>query len=182
MPRPVPWFARAGAPVQIIGQAPGLRVHESGRPFDDASGARLRDWLGLTETQFWDTDLFSITPMGFCFPGYNAKGHDLPPPRLCADTWRARLDRTLRPRLRLLIGLHAQRAYLPALPRSARLTETVKNWREYAPSGIFPLPHPSWRNTRWIKDNPWFEAALLPELRANIAQTLKESTDERPEN
>lgn len=178
-PRPVPWFARENAPVQVIGQAPGLRVHESGRPFDDASGQRLRAWLAVSEDQFWDTGLFSITPMAFCFPGYNAKGHDLPPPKLCAKTWRARLDETLRPRLRLLIGGYAQRAYLPDLPRAARLTDTVKNWRAYAPNGIFPLPHPSWRNTRWIKDNPWFEAELLPDLRTRIALALKESTDDR---
>lgn len=146
-----------------------MRVHQSGRPFDDPSGQRLRAWLGVDEARFWDQHLFAITPMAFCFPGYDAKGSDLPPPKRCADLWHDQVATVLAPRLTLLIGGHAQKRYL-----NTRLgvTATVAAW-ENAPPGIFPLPHPSWRNTGWIKKNPWFEAQLLPDLRARIAALLE---------
>ena len=165
-PRPVVWF-QPGARILIVGQAPGLRVHESGRPFTDRSGDRLRQWLGVDEQVFYDRSRIAIVPMAFCFPGYDAKGADLPPPPLCAATWRQQVMQTLQPRLTLLVGGHAMRWHLGA----KNVTETVANWRDHAPA-VFPLPHPSWRNTGWLKRNPWFEAELLPHLRATTAAML----------
>ena len=173
-PRPVVWFD-AAAPILVAGQAPGMRVHESGRPFDDRSGARLRDWMGVSDDIFYDRRRIAIVPMAFCFPGYDAKGADLPPPPICAQTWRQRVMAGLQPRLTLLIGGHAQRWHLGAAAR-AGVTATVANWRDHAPR-IFPLPHPSWRNTGWLKRNPWFEAELLPALRTAVADELKETDD-----
>lgn len=170
-PRPVLWL-QPSVRVLIAGQAPGLRVHASGRPFDDASGARLRDWLGLDEATFWDNRRIGILPMAFCFPGYDARGADLPPPPICAQTWRqAVLDRLTQVRLILLIGGHAQRWHLGAAATAGGVTATVGRWRDHAP-GTFPLPHPSWRNTGWLKRNPWFAAALLPEARAQLHKVL----------
>ena len=152
-----------------------MRVHESGRPFDDRSGARLRDWMGVSDDIFYDRRRIAIVPMAFCFPGYDAKGADLPPPPVCAQTWRQRVMAGLQPRLTLLIGGHAQRWHLGAAAESG-VTATVAGWRDHAPR-IFPLPHPSWRNTGWLKRNPWFEAELLPALRTAVADELKETDD-----
>jgi uracil-DNA glycosylase len=174
VPRPVPWFAPdpgAGVTPRILiaGQAPGMQVHRKGRPFDDPSGVRLRDWMGVDDTTFWDRDRIAVLPMAFCFPGYDARGADLPPPPVCAATWRARALATLPAvRLTLLVGLHAQRWHLGT---RAPLTDTVAGWRSHAPA-IFPLPHPSWRNTAWIKRNPWFAAETLPALRRAVGDAL----------
>lgn len=169
-PRPVPWFGAAPR-LLIAGQAPGLRVHEAGRPFADPSGDRLRAWMGVDSATFYDRARIAIVPMAFCFPGYDAKGADLPPPPLCARTWRARVMETLGPvPLTLLVGSYAQRWHLGT---RAGVTATVADWRAHAPR-VFPLPHPSWRNTAWLKKNPWFEADLLPALRTRIAEVLAE--------
>ena len=167
-PRPVAWF-QAGARLRIVGQAPGVRVHESGLPFNDASGDRLRDWMGIDRDTFYDRSRIAVTPMAFCFPGYDARGSDLPPPKLCAATWGAAVTAALpEVRLTLLVGAHAQRYHLGT---RASLTETVRGWRDHVP-GTFPLPHPSWRNTGWLRKNPWFEAELLPVLRARVRAEL----------
>ena len=165
-PRPVAWFA-PGAQILVAGQAPGLRVHESGRPFTDRSGDRLRDWMGLDAARFYDRARIAIVPMAFCFPGYDARGADLPPPPVCAATWRDRVMATLSPRLTLLVGGHAMRWHLGA----RTVTDTVRDWRRFGPD-VVPLPHPSWRNTGWLRRNPWFEAELLPDLRARVAAAL----------
>lgn len=168
-PNPVPWLS-ATAPVLLCGQAPGARVHALGRPFDDPSGDRLRDWLGVDRAAFYDRTRFAVLPMAFCFPGYDARGADLPPPAVCAATWRARaLAAMPGVRLILLIGGHAQRWHLGPPARS--VTETVRGWRSCAP-GLVPLPHPSWRNTAWLRRNPWFEAELVPELRSRVSRLL----------
>jgi uracil-DNA glycosylase len=165
-PRPVPWLS--DAPILVCGQAPGARVHALGRPFDDPSGDRLRDWLGVDQATFYDRRRFAVLPMAFCFPGYDAKGADLPPPPLCARTWRARaLAAMPRVRLTLLVGGHAQRWHLG----TGAVTATVRNWRSYGPDTI-PLPHPSWRNIAWLKRNPWFEAELVPEVRSRVRELL----------
>ncbi len=167
-PRPVVWFS-PGARVLIAGQAPGARVHESGRPFTDPSGDRLRAWLGIDAETFYDRGRIAILPMAFCFPGYDARGADLPPPRICAETWRAPLLAQLPDlKLTLLVGAHAQKWHLGP---SRSLTQTVRAWRDHAPD-VFPLPHPSWRNSAWLKKNPWFEAELLPVLRQRIKEVL----------
>ncbi|RYG90401.1 uracil-DNA glycosylase family protein [Loktanella sp. IMCC34160] len=167
-PRPVVWF-RPSARVLVAGQAPGARVHESGQPFTDPSGDRLRDWMGVDGETFYDRDRIAIVPMAFCFPGYDAKGADLPPPPLCARTWRAEVLDSLRDlRLILLVGGAAQRWHLGT---RAGVTETVAGWRDHWPR-VLPLPHPSWRNTAWIRQNPWFETELLPALRARVAEVL----------
>ncbi len=163
-PRPVVWFA-PGARLLIAGQAPGARVHASGRPFTDPSGDRLRAWTGLTAAEFYDLSRVAIVPMAFCFPGYDARGSDLPPPPVCAATWRARVLAGLPGvRLTLLVGGAAIRWHLGLRD----VTAAVAGWRGPAAQGIFPLPHPSWRNTGWLKRNPWFETELLPELRARV--------------
>lgn len=168
-PRPVVWF-RPSARILIAGQAPGARVHESGRPFTDPSGDRLRQWLGLDEAQFYDRDRIAIVPMGFCFPGCNARKADLPPPAICGRTWHGRVMAHLgEVRLRILVGGHAHRYHLGT---RAGVTETVRAWRDHAPQ-VFPLPHPSWRNTAWLKKNPWFEAELLPVLRARVKEMME---------
>ena len=167
-PRPVVWFS-PGARLLIAGQAPGARVHASGLPFDDASGDRLRDWMGVDRDAFYDRRTVAIVPMAFCFPGYDGKGADLPPPRICAATWRQRaLDAVPQVRLTLLVGGAAQTWHLGAMPVAAR----VAAWRGLADRGIYPLPHPSWRNSGWLRRNPWFEADLVPELRAAVAGVL----------
>lgn len=167
-PRPVPWLS-ATAPILLCGQAPGARVHELGRPFDDRSGDRLRDWLGVDRATFYDRRRFAVLPMAFCFPGYDAGGSDLPPPPLCASLWRQRaLAAMSQVRLTLLIGGHAQRWHLR---RSRPVAETVADWRAALPA-VLPLPHPSWRNTGWLKRNPWFEAEVVPELRTRVAALL----------
>lgn len=173
-PRPVAWF-QPEARILIVGQAPGLRVHEAGRPFADRSGDRLRDWMAVPDAVFYDRARIAIVPMAFCFPGYDAKGADLPPPPLCAATWRVQVMAELQPRLTLLVGGHAQRWHLGAAARDG-VTATVAAWRDHAPR-IFPLPHPSWRNTGWLRRNPWFQDDLLPELRATVATVLRECDD-----
>lgn len=168
-PRPVVWYRR-GARILVSGQAPGARVHASGLPFDDASGDRLRHWMGIGRDVFYDLDLLAVVPMAFCFPGYDAKGSDLPPPAICATMWRARVMAELDAvRLTLLVGGAAMGWHLGRGPVAA----WVAGWREYATRGIYPLPHPSWRNTGWLRRNPWFEAELVPELRAAVAAVLK---------
>jgi len=169
-PRPVPWF-KASAKVLIAGQAPGARVHETGRPFTDRSGARLRDWLAVSEAAFYDQDLLAIVPMGFCFPGYNAKGADLPPPPICARTWRSLVLHEIgEVDLTILVGGAAMKWHLGA--RFNGVWDTVRDWRRFG-GRIFPLPHPSWRNTAWLGKNPWFEAELLPDLRERLSEVLK---------
>lgn len=168
-PRPVLWVGQ-GARILIAGQAPGMRVHRSGIPFDDPSGDRLRDWTGLDRPAFYDRSRIAILPMGFCFPGYDAKGADLPPPRICADTWRAPVLQALGPMpLTLLVGGYAQGWHLGRMA----VTQRVAAWRDHAPH-VFPLPHPSWRNTGWIKRNPWFEADLLPALKRRVREVLQD--------
>jgi uracil-DNA glycosylase len=167
-PRPVVALSST-ARLLIAGQAPGLRVHESGLPFNDASGNRLRDWMGVSREEFYDASRIAIVPMGFCFPGYDARGSDLPPRRECAPAWRSQAMAAM-PQVDtiLVIGQYAAAWHLGSR-RKGSVTETVKNWREYflvndGPR-ILPLPHPSWRNTAWLKNNPWFEAEVLPVLR-----------------
>lgn len=167
-PRPVVWFS-PDARLLIAGQAPGARVHQSGRPFTDASGDRLRVWLGLEADAFYDRKRVAIVPMAFCFPGYDAKGVDLPPPPICAQTWRAQVLGALPAvRLTVVLGGAAQRWHLGA----RRVGDTVANWRQFGAQGIFPLPHPSWRTTAWEKRNPWFGAEMLPELRRCVAEVM----------
>lgn len=170
-PRPVPWFL-PGARILIAGQAPGIRVHEAGRPFADASGARLRDWLAMSEAEFYDLSRVAVVPMAFCFPGYDRAGYDLPPPPLCAVTWRAQVMEALAGlRLTILVGGYAQRWHLGAHAARGGVAGTVARWREHAPA-IFPLPHPSWRNTGWLKRHPWFAEELLPALRIRLREEL----------
>ncbi|WP_306112814.1 MULTISPECIES: uracil-DNA glycosylase family protein [unclassified Roseovarius] len=167
-PRPVAWF-RPSARLLIAGQAPGMRVHKSGKPFDDPSGDRLRDWLGLSVDEFYDQSRVAIVPMAFCFPGYDAKGSDLPPPRICGETWHEEVMQTLAGiDMTVLVGGYAHKYHMGV---KSGVTETVKGWQAHAPN-LFPLPHPSWRNTGWIKKNPWFETDLLPELRTRVREVL----------
>ena len=167
-PRPVFW-ARPSARILIAGQAPGARVHDSGRPFTDPSGDRLRLWMGIDEATFYDQSKIAILPMAFCFPGYSAKGADLAPPAICARTWRQDVLDTLKNvRLTLLVGGYAQKWHLGG---SASVTERVSGWRDHMPNAI-PLPHPSWRNTHWLRHNLWFERDLLPDLRLRVHQVL----------
>ena len=145
-------------------------MHDSGRPFTDPSGDRLRLWLGLDEATFYDKTRIAIVPMAFCFPGYDAKGSDLPPPPVCARTWHDAVLAALGPpQVTVLLGGHAMKRYIC---RSAKVAETVADWRSHAPS-VFPLPHPSWRNTAWIKARPWFETDVLPTLRRAVKEALK---------
>ena len=169
-PRPVVWF-KPGARILIAGQAPGAKVHESGRPFTDPSGDRLRDWMGVGEDVFYDQSRIAILPMAFCFPGYDAKGSDLPPPKRCAETWRNRAIEALGTvDTVLLVGGYAQKWHL-GKAAAGGVTRTVAAWRDQE-AGVFPLPHPSWRNTGWIKKNPWFETDLLPALKRRIGEVL----------
>lgn len=174
-PRPVVQ-ASATARLCIAGQAPGTRVHASGRPFTDPSGARLRVWLGLEESDFYDASRVTILPMGHCFPGLDSRGSDLPPRRECAPAWRARLFAAM-PQIELVlaIGRYAQLWHLGE-DTPASLTETVADWRAIlsAPRRprILPLPHPSWRNSGWLRRHPWFEAELLPVLRQEVARLV----------
>lgn len=167
-PRPVVWFQH-NARILVAGQAPGRRVHESGRPFTDRSGDRLREWLGLSELEFYNKRAIAIVPMAFCFPGYSAKGADLPPPAICRNTWHDHVMRAL-PHivLRIVLGGAAQRYHLKS---KDGVTKTVKEWHDDN-SATFALPHPSWRNSGWLRQNPWFEAELLPALRARVRGVL----------
>lgn len=170
-PNPVV-VASSVAKVLIAGQAPGTRVHETGIPFNDRSGDRLRQWLDVSREEFYDPDRFAIVPMGFCFPGQDAKGSDLPPRRECAPAWRgALLEKMPQIEFVLAVGGYAQAWHLGSHSR-ATLSESVADWRAIVTRNtsprILPLPHPSWRNTAWLKRNPWFETDLLPFLQKEI--------------
>lgn len=171
-PRPVVRL-HPDARILIVGQAPGVRVHRVGAPFVDPSGDRLRDWMGIDERVFYDMTKIAVAPAGFCFPGLTPQGADKPPRPECAPLWRARVLEALpRRRLTLLVGAHGQRIHLGARAK-ATLSATVQAWREFG-EALTPLPHPSWRNNAWIKRHPWFEAELLPVLRARVAAALHE--------
>ncbi len=168
-PRPVLQVGR-DARVLVVGQAPGARVHASGIPWDDKSGQRLRDWMGIGPERFYDPGCVALVPMGYCYPGRGRSG-DLPPRRECAELW---LERVLaempRIELTLLVGAYAQLRFLGA-ERRANLTETVAAWRDYGPARL-PLPHPSPRNQGWFKHHPWFERELLPVLKGRVTKAL----------
>ena len=169
-PRPVVWFEPT-ARILIAGQAPGMKAHNSAIPFMDPSGVRLRDWMGLDEDGFYQRAKISIVPMAFCFPGYDKNGSDLPPPKVCGETWHARvMDHLPDVPLRILVGASAHRYHLGV---KTGMTQTVAAWRDHAPH-TFVLPHPSWRNTAWLKKNPWFEAEVLPDLRARVKEVLND--------
>ena len=169
-PRPVVRMERS-ARLIIIGQAPGTKVHASGVPFDDPSGDRLRDWLGVDRETFYDASRIAIMPMGFCYPGTYEKGGDLPPRPECAPTWHdALLQHLPKLELTLLVGAYAQTRYLGKRAEKT-LTGTVARWRDFLPDEL-PTPHPRWRTRHWAKKNPWFEAELLPELRRRVAALL----------
>ncbi|MBD8897546.1 uracil-DNA glycosylase family protein [Rhodanobacter sp. DHG33] len=169
-PRPVVQ-ASLQSRLLIVSQAPGRKVHDTGIPFNDVSGDRLREWLGIDKDVFYDAAKIAIVPMGFCFPG-TGKGGDLPPRPECAPTWHPRLlPRLEQVQLTLAIGQYAQ-AGLLADRRGRTLTDTVLAWREHLARGVLPLPHPSPRNQLWLKRNPWFETELLPELRRQVKRAL----------
>lgn len=168
-PRPV---VQAGesARIVVIGQAPGSKVHASGRPWDDESGDRLRDWTGMTRDVFYDPARVAHMPSGFCYPG-KASGGDKPPRPECAPLWHDRLlARLPQVRLILLVGQYAQKLYLPR-GFAPNLTEAVRRWQD-APHGRFPLPHPAWRSRLWKAKNPWFEEVVLPDLRRRVNDAL----------
>ncbi|MEL6876802.1 MAG: uracil-DNA glycosylase family protein [Pseudomonadota bacterium] len=167
-PRPVVQFSETSR-VLIIGQAPGSKVHASGVPWDDNSGDRLRNWLGVEKSAFYDPTMFALVPMGFCYPG-KASGGDQPPRRECALQWHQRvLDQLPKNRLTLLVGAHAQAHYLPDA-KTLSMTERVRRFAEFAPN--LPLPHPAWRSAIWMRKNPWFEEDVLPTLRTRIRAAL----------
>ena len=169
-PRPVFQISRT-ARILIAGQAPGSRVHASGTPFDDASGDRLRDWLGMDRETFYDASRVAILPMGFCFPGTGKSG-DLPPRPECAAAWRGKILQELSAvKLTLVIGQYAMEWHLGAHAK-ATLTETVQAWRDFSPT-LWPLPHPSPRNNIWLIKNPWFARGVLPELRRQVKSALR---------
>ena len=166
-PRPVVQFGPASR-IVIIGQAPGARVHESGVPWNDDSGKRLREWTGLGETDFYDPAKVALVPMGFCYPGTGTSG-DLPPRPECAPLWHRRVLAALKVRqLTLLVGSYAQAGYLD---EKQSMTDAVKGFAGHG-AGIFPLPHPSWRSGIWMKRNPWFERDVLPALRSAVRKAL----------
>lgn len=169
-PRPV---LRAGATARlmIVGQAPGTRVHETGIPWNDPSGERLRDWLQVDRDIFYDESRIAIVPMGFCYPGVDRNGGDKPPRPECAPQWHPRIAPYLpQVELTLLVGSYAQKYYL-GKEREKSMTETVRRWRHYQPR-FLPLPHPSWRNTAWLRKNPWFADEVLPVLRERVHAML----------
>lgn len=174
-PRPVAVLSNT-ARIVICGQAPGNRVHASGIPFSDPSGDRLREWIGVTAQTFYDASKIAIVPMGFCFPGLDAKGSDLPPRRECAPAWRKRVFEAMpQAQLILCVGQYAQKWHLGSLA-GENLTQTVANWREIVSADsqpcIMPLPHPSWRNNTWLKNNPWYSSELIPCLRERVRLLL----------
>lgn len=174
-PRPVVMVS-SRTRILVCGQAPGRRVHESGLPFTDPSGDRLRDWMGVDARTFYEDDRIGVAAMAFCYPGTapargGRSGGDYPPPRRCARLWRPRLLAALpHVELTLLVGSYAQPWALGDRMK-ANMTETVRAWREYAPD-VLPLPHPSWRNTAWLERNPWFEAEAVPYLRERVRDIL----------
>jgi uracil-DNA glycosylase len=162
--------AKRSARILIIGQAPGTKVHQSGIPWNDPSGKRLREWLSIEDEVFYDEAKFAIIPMGFCYPGKGNSG-DLPPRKECAELWHRQLLKSLpNIKLTLLIGQYAQQYYLANV--ESTLTETVKVWQKYGPR-YFPLPHSSPRNTGWLKDNSWFESKTIPQLRNKVRLALR---------
>ena len=168
-PRPVASFSPT-ARLVIIGQAPGSKVHASGVPWDDASGDRLRQWTGLDKATMYDPARVALVPMGFCYPG-KSSGGDKPPRRECAPLWHPRILELLPPdRLTLLVGTYAQARYLPEA-RGLTMTERVRDFSAFLP-GFFPLPHPAWRSTIWMRANPWFEEQILPKLRSAVRERL----------
>lgn len=175
-PRPVAIIS-SRARILIAGQAPGLKVHQTGLPFNDASGDRLRQWLGVDRDTFYDRDFFAIAPMGFCFPGYNANGHDLPPRRECAPQWRQTVMAAM-PQIELVLAIgHYAQAWHLGGRRKKTMTETVEHWRDYWQGNVegpkvLPLPHPSWRNTGWLKRHAWFEAEVLPVLKSEVERLI----------
>lgn len=174
-PRPV-LRASASARLAVCSQAPGTKVHASGTPFTDASGDRLREWMGVSPQEFYDEARVAIVPMGFCFPGQDEKGADLPPRKECAKLWHEKLFAAL-PQLELVlaVGSYAQSWHLGEAA-GANLQETIIDWRRHLRRKqrprVLPLPHPSWRNNAWLRDNPWFEAELLPVLRREVRRLL----------
>jgi len=169
-PRPVV-RAHRSAKILIIGQAPGTKVHETGIPWNDPSGDRLRDWLQVGKDIFYDEKKIAIMPMGFCYPGKIERGGDKPPRPECAPAWHEKLLGGLPAvELTLLVGMYAQKYYL-AERNKKTLTETVYHWQDYGPA-VMPTPHPSWRTTGWLKKNLWFEAELLPTLRSKVGTLL----------
>ncbi len=167
-PRPIVQFS-AESKLLIVGQAPGIKAHELSRPFDDASGTRLRSWLGLSREQFYDASLTAILPMGFCYPGRGSSG-DLPPKKECAPQWRAKLLHELKSvQLTIVIGLYAMRYHFPQ--NRSNLTAIVKDWSSWLPTHI-PLPHPSPRNNIWLKRNPWFERDCVPVLQMRVKDVV----------
>jgi len=171
-PRPV-IQAHSKASVLIVGQAPGRKVHETGVPFNDPSGVRLREWMGIDETVFYDAEKIALLPMGFCFPGTGKSG-DLPPRPECEEAWRDSLLSCLpKIRLSLIIGQYAQKYHLGKNQKKT-LTETVKAWRDYIGHGLIPLPHPSPRNNIWLRKNEWFEDDVLPTLRSKVHKLIRD--------
>lgn len=177
-PRPVIYLSST-ARIVIAGQAPGLRVHNTGIPFNDPSGDRLRNWLGVNRDCFYDKSKFAIVPMGFCFPGYSKSKSDLPPRKECKLTWHQQVFK-LMPQVELVIAIggYAQKYHISDLKEKS-VTDTVKNWKNILSRTqangyhVLPIPHPSWRNTHWIKTNPWFESELLPTLKTLIKKYIR---------
>lgn len=170
-PNPILQVSKS-AKILIAGQAPGNLADMSGKPFTDPSGVRLRHWLGMHEAIFYDASRVAIVPMGFCFPGYDKNGSDIPPMKRCAPTWRDELLSALpQVELTVLVGGYAQKWHLGARAEKT-LTATVARWREFLGEGLFTTPHPSWRNTAWLKRNPWFEEEALPVLRQKVRALL----------
>lgn len=168
-PRPV-FQVHQHARILVVGQAPGRRVHETGIPFNDPSGERLRAWMGVTHEEFYDAAKIALLPMGFCYPGTGKSG-DLPPRPECAEAWRQRfLDVLHRVKLTLVIGSYAHAWHLKDTQAST-LTETVRNWKAHAPH-LIPLPHPSPRNNIWLRKNPWFEKDVLPFVQSRVRDVL----------
>jgi uracil-DNA glycosylase len=170
-PRPV-LLVRATTRLLIVSQAPGTRVHETGLPFNDRSGDRLREWLGIDRDTFYGHPNLGIIGVGLCYPGVDAKGGDKPPMKICAPTWHPRIRPLLtQVKLTLLVGSYAQDFYLGPR-REVSMTETIAAWRDHLPE-FLPLPHPSWRNTAWLKRQPWFERDVVPFLRRRVKALLK---------
>ena len=160
------------AKILVAGQAPGIRVHNTGIPFNDPSGVRLREWMGIDDETFYNEEKVAIIPMAFCYPGTGERG-DLPPRKECADTWRGELISYLPDlQLTLAIGMYAINWHLKGIKKKT-LTETVRAWETYLPKGVLPLPHPSPRNNIWLKRNPWFEKEVVSELRSGIQSILQ---------
>ena len=168
-PRPILATGK-DAKILIIGHAPGIRVHESGIPWNDASGKRLRSWMGVSEQDFYDPNKVAIVPMGFCYPGTGKSG-DMPPRPECAELWHERLLKQLNSvEFTLLLGQYAQKSFL-GTERKRNLTETVANWKMYSPAAL-PMPHPSPRNNRWLKKNDWFETDVVPWLKRRVRKLM----------